>query len=36
MFILITDSGRVIKASFKLDGEYNDLDLQRVRNIFNT
>ncbi len=36
MFILITDSGRVIKASFEIEGEYNDLDLQRVRNILNT
>jgi heat-inducible transcriptional repressor len=36
MFILITDSGRVMKASFKIEGEYNDLDLQRVRNILNT
>ncbi|MDD3520569.1 MAG: heat-inducible transcriptional repressor HrcA [Actinomycetota bacterium] len=36
MFILITDSGRVMKASFEIEGGYNDLDLQRVRNILNT
>ncbi len=36
MFILITDSGRVMKASFEIEGEYNDLDLQRIRNILNT
>ena len=36
LFVLITDSGRVYKKRFSIDGGYNDLDLQRVTNILNS
>ncbi|MCL4385315.1 MAG: heat-inducible transcriptional repressor HrcA [Actinobacteria bacterium] len=36
LFVLITDSGRVYKKRFNIEGGYNDLDLQRVTNILNT
>lgn len=35
MFILITDAGRVMKASFEAEGEYNEMDILRIRNILN-
>ncbi|MCE5329619.1 heat-inducible transcriptional repressor HrcA [bacterium] len=36
LFVLITDSGRVYKEKFSIEGDYNDLDLQRVTNILNS
>lgn len=36
LFVLITDSGRVYKKKFGTEGDYNDLDLQRVTNILNS
>jgi len=35
LLVLITDSGRVYKRKFDIEGGYNDLDLQRVSNILN-
>ena len=35
LIVLITDSGRVHKKRFLLEGEYNDLDLQRASNLLN-
>ena len=36
LLVLITDAGRVFKRNFKLEGTYNNLDLQGVSNILNT
>jgi len=35
IFILITDSGRVFKERFNVEGDYSSLDMQRVKNILN-
>ncbi|MBC7333163.1 MAG: heat-inducible transcription repressor HrcA [Actinobacteria bacterium] len=36
LLVLITNTGRVYKRIFSLEGAYNDLDLQRVTNILNS
>lgn len=36
LLVLITNTGRVYKRIFTLEGTYNDLDLQRVTNILNS
>ena len=34
--VLITDTGRVYKRSFSLEGRFNDLDLQGAAGILNS
>jgi len=36
LMILITDTGRVYKRNFKLEGDFNDLDLQSAAGVLNT
>src|SRR3972149_4608426 len=36
LLVLITDTGRVFKGSFTIEGTYNSLDLQSVSNILNS
>jgi heat-inducible transcriptional repressor len=36
LLVLITDTGRVFKGSFTIEGVYNSLDLQSVSNILNS
>jgi heat-inducible transcriptional repressor len=36
LLVLITDTGRVFKGSFTVEGAYNSLDLQSVSNILNS
>jgi heat-inducible transcriptional repressor len=36
LMILITDTGRVYKRNFRLEGDFNDLDLQSAAGVINT
>ncbi|HAJ96041.1 MAG TPA: heat-inducible transcription repressor HrcA [Actinobacteria bacterium] len=36
LMILITDTGRVYKRNFRLEGDFNDLDLQSAAGVLNT
>ncbi len=36
LLVLITDSGTVFKRNFQIEGQYNDIDLQRAANILNS
>ncbi len=36
LLVLITDTGRVFKRNFIIEGSYNDLDFQSISNIFNS